>query len=285
MSLIKEECLFALESLRPANIYEFKEKGYLPFIEANSILTQLINEHFELVDLLKKHDIENLTIKELDKWFDRSLWNVNKVNELSKYIKSKDEYITGLRNYITQIEREFKDNPPLKFEELHEGMWVWDNNDNKYNKIIEINNDVINFYYVTNSPTRFTCKFEENRFYRYETVEKPEFLKKSMVVKRRKMMMSLDEAIEHCKDKSKDDCKCGEEHKQLSQWLSEYKELKEKATQKKPIMLEMKGFDEEIASHECCPNCKKPIVNVWNTSKYKPRYCHYCGQELDWSDE
>lgn len=49
MSLTKEECLFALESLKPANIYEFKEKGYLSFIEANSILTQLIEEHFEII--------------------------------------------------------------------------------------------------------------------------------------------------------------------------------------------------------------------------------------------
>ena len=33
-----------------------------------------------------------------------------------------------------------------------------------------------------------------------------------------------------------------------------------------------------------CPNCRKPIVNVWNIAKYEPNYCHYCGQALDWSD-
>ena len=35
------------------------------------------------------------------------------------------------------------DNPPLKWEELKPNMWVWDNKDKKYNKIIEINGDKI----------------------------------------------------------------------------------------------------------------------------------------------
>lgn len=33
-----------------------------------------------------------------------------------------------------------------------------------------------------------------------------------------------------------------------------------------------------------CPSCNKPIVNVWNSNEYKPNYCHYCGQALDWGD-
>ena len=31
-----------------------------------------------------------------------------------------------------------------------------------------------------------------------------------------------------------------------------------------------------------CPSCEKPITNVWGSSEYKPKYCHYCGQALDW---
>ncbi len=98
---------------------------------------------------------------------------------LNELIEDTD-YILGdriLNDYAEEIEtlqqliEEHFDNSPLKFEELHEGMWVWDNNDNKYNKIIEINNDKIGFYYITNSPTRFTCTFEENRFYRKEVEE------------------------------------------------------------------------------------------------------------------
>lgn len=58
------------------------------------------------------------------------------------------------------------ENPkPYKFEDLKVGMWVWDRKENKCNKIIEINNDKIEFYYVIDNATRFTCKFEENRFF------------------------------------------------------------------------------------------------------------------------
>lgn len=163
--LTKEECENAVASAieKTTEIDEYESIPQTTYcIIGNELNTfkQLINEHFELVDLLKKHDLENLSIKELDKWFDRSLWHVNKVNELSKklrVVKSKQERIDVLTT-----------NSPLKFDELHEGMWVWDNNDNKYNKIIEINNNVIEFYYVTNSQTRFSCKFEKNRFYRRE---------------------------------------------------------------------------------------------------------------------
>lgn len=34
-----------------------------------------------------------------------------------------------------------------------------------------------------------------------------------------------------------------------------------------------------------CPNCEKPIVNVWSTRAYKPNFCHYCGQRFDWEVE
>ena len=39
--------------------------------------------------------------------------------------------------------------------------------------------------------------------------------------------MSLDEAIEHCKEKSCANNACALEHKQLEKWLAELKELKE----------------------------------------------------------
>ena len=61
-------------------------------------------------------------------------------------------------------------------------------------------------------------------------------------------------------------------------------ELVEKATPKKPILKAMEGYSAEVASHLVCPSCGKPIVNVWSSAEYKPRYCHYCGQALDWSE-
>jgi len=35
--------------------------------------------------------------------------------------------------------------------------------------------------------------------------------------------MTLDEAIEHCKEKSCSNTECAREHKQLAVWLKEYK--------------------------------------------------------------
>lgn len=173
MRLTKEECENAYNDIKMANDYptsKYNDSRLIDF--ALRIFEQLIEEHYDLVELLKKHDLENLSIKELDTWFDRSLWHVNKVNELSnqlvelsREVKSKDEYITELRNYITQIEREFKDNPPLKFEELKENMWVWDNDYKLYcliDRIYSFNKFSVNYHFNTMQ------QFEENRFYRME---------------------------------------------------------------------------------------------------------------------
>ena len=32
-----------------------------------------------------------------------------------------------------------------------------------------------------------------------------------------------------------------------------------------------------------CPECEQPIARYFNKKEYKPRYCHNCGQALDWS--
>lgn len=55
------------------------------------------------------------------------------------------------------------DNPPLKFEELEVGMWVWDNKRKEWCVLAAFWKDALNRYYVSglsDSP------FEENRFYR-----------------------------------------------------------------------------------------------------------------------
>lgn len=64
--------------------------------------------------------------------------------------------------------------------------------------------------------------------------------------------------------------------------LEAVEELVDKATPKKAIESEMRGFSKEVASYLHCPNCDMPICNVWNRREYKPNYCHYCGQRLDW---
>lgn len=78
-------------------------------------------------------------------------------------------------NFYEQIKKcvvDYANNlKPLKFDELKEGMWVWDNEDKKYNKITEINGDKIGFYYITSDVMRYICKFKPNRFYRKEVQE------------------------------------------------------------------------------------------------------------------
>lgn len=41
-------------------------------------------------------------------------------------------------------------------------------------------------------------------------------------------MMTLDEAIEHCKEKSCSNTECAKEHGQLAKWLEELKEYKKR---------------------------------------------------------
>ena len=36
---------------------------------------------------------------------------------------------------------------------------------------------------------------------------------------------------------------------------------------------------------QVCPNCKQRITNVWSSAEYKPKYCHFCGQHLEWKDK
>ena len=61
-------------------------------------------------------------------------------------------------------------------------------------------------------------------------------------------------------------------------------ELVDRATPKKGERQAEEGFRPEAASHMVCPTCEKPIVNVWNVYAYKPKFCHYCGQALDWEE-
>lgn len=60
--------------------------------------------------------------------------------------------------------------------------------------------------------------------------------------------------------------------------------LCEKATPKKPELKALSGFSLYEASASVCPCCQERIVNVWSRAEYKPNYCHYCGQAIDWSE-
>lgn len=59
-----------------------------------------------------------------------------------------------------------------------------------------------------------------------------------------------------------------------------FQELVGKSTPKRPLLI-----GDAYSSALSCPNCKMHIVNVWNNGNYQPKYCHYCGQAIDWSSE
>ncbi|MGN1343778.1 MAG: hypothetical protein ACI4U3_04310 [Traorella sp.] len=85
------------------------------------------------------------------------------------YEPSIDETINSMRVLKQLIEKHF-DNPPLKFEELKENMWVWDNKYKMYLKIYE----AFHFkgYEEWIQYADGVCDlFEENRFFRREVKE------------------------------------------------------------------------------------------------------------------
>lgn len=74
---------------------------------------------------------------------------------------------------LNQLIDEHFDNPPLKFEELKEGMFVWDNKHHTYiliDRIEETYNKTIYFYAIGWECCENT-EFEPNRFYRKEVQE------------------------------------------------------------------------------------------------------------------
>lgn len=71
---------------------------------------------------------------------------------------------------LEQLIEEHFDNQPLKFEELKEGMWVWDN---KYKDYVKFKrHDIENFgkliIFSKGFDEEYLRKFEENSFYRRE---------------------------------------------------------------------------------------------------------------------
>ena len=102
-----------------------------------------------------------------------------------------------------------------------------------------------------------------------------------------KKKMTIDEAIKHCHEVAAGAlCEgtvnhkaCGEEHKQLAEWLVELKELKEYKRKTALYLTKMQKqnvIDLEDDSPEC-PNCGDDL-DKWDEYSY----CPNCGQALSW---
>ena len=108
--------------------------------------------------------------------------------------------------------------------------------------------------------------------------------------------MLLDEVIELCKEKSKSAYELTKNYEQLSQWLVDYKKLKERDMSKKrdmpkkPIKNEMGkiSFLDKFVGIEAtytCPNCGNALLKHYMNERQETRYCWDCGQALEWRDE
>lgn len=73
-------------------------------------------------------------------------------------------------------------------------------------------------------------------------------------------MMSLEEAIQHCKEKEDGCTKCGEEHRQLRKWLEELKEYKSRSFQlgkgEKSVLIKKLRLPKSDGVITCYPTMK-----------------------------
>lgn len=153
--MTKEECLEALEDSRFLEVVIRGENGNFEYYSnfedtvTFGLLEQLINEHFELK---KRYNL-------LKESYDGLLGNA---------VKLQEGICPLCENYECR-------NPPLKFKELKEGMWVWDDKTKKYKQISIIPNIInktgheVNFVYFRGHKN--VMLFEEDRFYRREVKE------------------------------------------------------------------------------------------------------------------
>lgn len=174
MSLTKEECEKALENLKePTDNWYSSE---LQLAENNDEPIEYKNqESLDLIEkLIKKHfNLKEKYSKILDDVHDyRYETHAMKmtIRNLCKYFGVKNE--EELKNIYL--------NPPLKFEELKVGMWVWDRRDNKYvhiymTRIYEYDTGC---FFKGQKLLRIYCdsgwydtEFVENRFYRKQVEE------------------------------------------------------------------------------------------------------------------
>lgn len=107
--------------------------------------------------------------------------------------------------------------------------------------------------------------------------------------------MTLDEAIKHCEEVvdshdsikqikavTLEECRCADEHRQLAEWLKDYKRLKIK---EEPRMVYFYGdgyADGSIVYDGAqCPACGMDIDE--SDMNWEGPYCYACGQALKWT--
>lgn len=113
-----------------------------------------------------------LTKEECEKALDRRKEAYENVFKVS-VIERDNEFYEDI-DTIQQLINEHFDNPPLKFEDLHDEMWVWDNEIKEYIKLEKHcakGLGYLGYDLKINDIDWFDLEFEENRFYLREVKE------------------------------------------------------------------------------------------------------------------
>lgn len=177
--LTEKECKNALLELNAIKdiVYRYLTLlGEIAFDNGVEKFEKLIEEHFDNSANFKHFKLHSdSTLKGFKK--DELVDYIHMVYHNWQGTDSAYENVVKM-NYKLQSEvDELKKNPPLKFEEIKEGMWVWDDRCKKYTYIknIDYKTGTFNGEKITIDDKSWRWYsytiFEENRYFRYEVKE------------------------------------------------------------------------------------------------------------------
>jgi len=150
-----------------------REDGYEPTMqevsESVKTLKDLIEEHQKLknenIQLKKEYDF-------METNFNEATDHLNNFIEITKNLELKEkQWIETEKDYRKKL-KELKSNSPLKFEELEEGMMIWDSKYNETIIILKLNKELLRINegihsWMDDDDDDWTwIDFEEGRFYR-----------------------------------------------------------------------------------------------------------------------
>lgn len=103
---------------------------------------------------------------------------LNDLKNIIKDILGDESCVNECIKTLQKLIDEYFDNPPLKFEELKEGMWVWDNQLKWFFKVVICNVKIEGYESLKMFKVEkyeggsMLMLYEPNRFYRKEVVQK-----------------------------------------------------------------------------------------------------------------
>jgi len=174
--------LIATAELRKEKPKEVQEEDLINFKSKLDKLKELINEHFKVeympnyqyFKLYSDSVLNSFTKAELieyihvvyNNWGNTDSFYAVAVRENNRLLKRKnklEEQLVELKSSLSRVSTQENSNPPLKFEELEENNWYWDNKDKEWCKYISYST----FEYLDG----YGSEFEENRFFLHEVKE------------------------------------------------------------------------------------------------------------------